>query len=525
VQRQPVAFLSYARADDGRGDITTFRDQLAEAVSVATGTSFDIFQDRNHIGWGQQWQERINESLDAVTFLIPILTPSFFQSEHCRDEVRRFLERERQLRRTDLILPVYWVEHPPLHDEQRRRSDDLLAVIATHQHVDWRQLRYEAVSSATVRRALDRMAAQIRDALGRVQASRPEASDAATTAASIAAVQATPSVAVLRMPQHRYLDFELLIAKAGARYRAQVVESPAAGDAATEFRLPFARQRLENLLLRLGRPRVGVLGVDSPQLGAAREFGGGLFGAAFGGEVLACLRASLERAERDGAGLRIRLRLAGAPDLADLPWEFLYDGASGHFLALDAETPIVRYLDLAQPVNRLAVAPPLRVLAVIAGPPEWEPVDAEREWATLQGAFAELERGGRAVLERLERPTMDALQRRLQGGEVHVFHFVGHGGFRDQKGEGVLVFEHEQRGGALVTAEELGTLLRNHRSLRLAVLNACEGAKSDPRDPFGGTAQKLVQQGLPAVIAMQFPISMVAAAKLAGTFYDALAAG
>ena len=326
------------------------------------------------------------------------------------------------------------------------------------------------------------------------------------------------------MAQRHYLDFELLIIRAGEAYRAEVVASPG-GQASVEFSLPFSGERLENLLLRLGRPRVGVLGAGSSGMEAARTLGGGLFGAAFGGDILACLRASREEARRQGAGLRIRLRLAGTPELADLPWELLYDQALGRFLALSAATPLVRYFDLPEPPRPLRVQLPLRVLAIISAPSGWEPIDAGREWDNLRQASAEAEREGRAVLERLEPATVDALHHRLQRGEYHALHFVGHGGFRDGRGEGVLVFEDEHGGGRLVSAEEFGTLLHNHDPLRLAVLNACEGARSDPQDPFGGTAQTLVRQGLPAVIAMQLPITMAAAATLSRELYGALALG
>src|SRR3954463_10066004 len=47
--------------------------------------------------------------------------------------------------------------------------------------------------------------------------------------------------------------------------------------------------------------------------------------------------------------------------------------------------------------------------------------------------------------------------------------------------------------------------LRDLRSLRLAVLNSCEGARNSRTDPFAGTATTLVRQGsVPAVVAMQF---------------------
>ncbi|MGH9891305.1 MAG: CHAT domain-containing protein, partial [bacterium] len=76
-----------------------------------------------------------------------------------------------------------------------------------------------------------------------------------------------------------------------------------------------------------------------------------------------------------------------------------------------------------------------------------------------------------------------------------------------------------------VSGQDLGTLLHDHRSLRLVVLNSCEGARTSPTDPFAGAAQSLVQQGIPAVIAMQFEITDEAAMTLSHEFYAALADG
>ena len=68
-------------------------------------------------------------------------------------------------------------------------------------------------------------------------------------------------------------------------------------------------------------------------------------------------------------------------------------------------------------------------------------------------------------------------------------------------------------------------LLHDQDSLRLAILNACEGARSSRQDPFAGSAQSLVQQGIPAVIAMQFEIADDVASTFAHEFYGALADG
>ncbi len=77
----------------------------------------------------------------------------------------------------------------------------------------------------------------------------------------------------------------------------------------------------------------------------------------------------------------------------------------------------------------------------------------------------------------------------------------------------------------LVSGEALGRLLHNARGLRLVLLNACEGSRTGQADPFAGVAQTLVQQGIPAVVAMQFEISDTAAIAFAQAFYTGLADG
>ena len=74
------------------------------------------------------------------------------------------------------------------------------------------------------------------------------------------------------MAQIQYLDFDLRIERSETGYRAEVLAYPA-GQASVEFEVPFSDLEVENLLLRLGRPRQGVRRVDSPEMEAAKEFG------------------------------------------------------------------------------------------------------------------------------------------------------------------------------------------------------------------------------------------------------------
>ena len=54
-------------------------------------------------------------------------------------------------------------------------------------------------------------------------------------------------------------------------------------------------------------------------------------------------------ADSKGRGLRISLSMTGAPDLLEIPWEFLYDPGDAYFLSQSIYTPVVRTLDLKSP--------------------------------------------------------------------------------------------------------------------------------------------------------------------------------
>jgi parallel beta-helix repeat protein len=186
VSGKPAAFMSYARFNDqhDNGQLTEFCARLSGEVKVQTGEEFPIFQDRNDIAWGQNWQQRIDQALDTVTLLLVIVTPSFFRSPPCRAEVMRFLERERQLGRQDLILPVYYVSTPEFDDSGQRDANELAGILASRQFADWRELRFEPSSSPVVRKAVAQLATRMRDTFWRPP---PHAGDSGRPATARAA--------------------------------------------------------------------------------------------------------------------------------------------------------------------------------------------------------------------------------------------------------------------------------------------------------------------------------------------------
>ena len=322
----------------------------------------------------------------------------------------------------------------------------------------------------------------------------------------------------------RYQDFDLLIDRNGDSLRAQVLNSPA-GQASAEFCLPFSEDKLENYLLRLGRTHgVATRRVESQEMNTAKAFGAALFDAVFTGDVKACFRSSLDEVRRQNDGLRIRLRL-GDPSVADLPWEFLYNRSVNRFIALSVHTPLVRYMDLPERIQPIAVKPPIRVLVMISSPSDYPALDVEAEWTLLNDSLADRIAAGQIAIERLAGASLESLQHRLRRESYHIFHFIGHGEFDQALQEGVLILESENKRGHKVDSQFLGMLLHDHESLRVAILNACEGARTSRTDPFAGSAQSLVQQGIPAVIAMQFEIANDVAGRFAHEFYGALADG
>jgi hypothetical protein len=318
-----------------------------------------------------------------------------------------------------------------------------------------------------------------------------------------------------------YVDFDLLVERVGKKCRARVLASPDGATTPIEFPLPIRDETLQIFILTVGRPRQGVRRIDSPIDDDVKDLGARLYRSVFRDQIRDCLSSSISEARRQGRGLRLRLHLDGGT--ANLPWEFLFDEAKDSFLCLSRMTPIVRYLEIDDVPMPLKLDPPLRVLGVISSPSDYPPLDVEGEWTRLQSALSSQVSAGTVQVERLSPVTIDELLQVLLRGTYHVLHFIGHGGFRESSEEGVLLFEDELGASRPVTGEELGILLQDHPSLRLVVLNSCEGARGDVHDPFSGTAQSLIRRRIPSVLAMQFEITDTAALRFSQSFYSAVA--
>jgi|GEM_PF-908513 len=225
-------------------------------------------------------------------------------------------------------------------------------------------------------------------------------------------------------------------------------------------------------------------------------------------------------------GLRLKLQLPGA--LALLPWEYLYiDQAGGGggmdgFLALDRRVAIVRHEDLPAPPRTPLAPAQTKMIIALASAAGFPALDLAKERADLTRALQEMP-GVTPIF--LDDATLDDLQPAITGATV--FHFAGHGVFRQQMGEqpgsytgvGQLAFDDQH-----VDAPELGILLRG-AGVQLAVLGGCETGRRDGVSVWSGTASALLKAQIPAVVANQFKVLDMCALAFSKQFYQALLVG
>ncbi len=323
-------------------------------------------------------------------------------------------------------------------------------------------------------------------------------------------------------------DIELEIDTGSARgeYTVHVVRAPAGGHASGMFTLDVdgILERLPQLEATVLASAVAARRTMPVAEMAVREVGQELFQALFTREVYGTYRASLGAAQHAGQQLRVVLRLA-APELATMPWETLFDPETETYLC--QTEPLLRHVPAPDyNLNPLDVAPPLRILGIVASPRDLPTLDVEAEKDHLGRALAGPVSEGRVELVWAKSGTWDDVQSMLLAGPWHVVHFVGHGDYDSRTDEGRIALVGPGGRAAMVRAVRLMALLSVAAPRpRLVVLNSCSSGEMGQSDLFSGTASALVRSGIGAVAAMQFAISDSAAIAFAHGFYAAIANG
>jgi len=344
------------------------------------------------------------------------------------------------------------------------------------------------------------------------------------------------------MAEKRYADFDLSISCDDDTFYAKVIDSPAGQTPRQKIPAPFENLGPVELILRLENAVLSSVGDrrgrSSRGEAILKDFGRRVFNVIFREtpEIAVQFRSSLNMIANNPEyeGLRVKLRI-DSPELTQWPWEYVYDESKKNYLCLRQRSPLVRFLEVSEPSSQLEVDGTLNILGMIANPGgEWTALDTERERKIIDDAIAPLQEEGKVNFRWVPGETCDHLLDAIQKGSWHVFHFIGHGGVYEydedepmtgppgERDTGFIVLSDGAGGSVEISASNLKNILQG-QSLRLVVLNCCEGARGGKKDAFSSTGASLVRSGIPAVVAMQFPISNVAATQFANGFYKSLA--
>jgi hypothetical protein len=249
-------------------------------------------------------------------------------------------------------------------------------------------------------------------------------------------------------------------------------------------------------------------------------FGGQLFDTLFQGDV---------RRLYDEARTRQRNRLdlvltSMIPWIAEKPWEFAYDHGRRSFLATE-EIHFVRNVLTNVPADSIDPCDgPLRILVVSAQPVGFGRLSIDQEVAVIRRGFEPLVEAGLVEIETLARATPSMIHNQLTTGRYQVVHFIGHGVFDEESGEGSLIFVTEDGSEYPLGERSVREIFRG-RGLSLVFLNSCESGRGGRADFNKGVAQSLVAHGLPALVANQYSVLDSSATSFAQHFYSSLAQG
>ncbi|MEV5340257.1 toll/interleukin-1 receptor domain-containing protein [Streptomyces sp. NPDC052676] len=157
----PAGFWSYTHRDDEieEGRIRRLASKIANEFEGITADEFDVFIDKKDIRWGDEWRKRIDSALNGSTFFMPIITPRFLKSEECRREILTFIGHAKSLGLQELLLPILYFDVPQLREPDS--SDEVVALIAERQYVDWTKLRLEDEDSPAYRKEVNRLAVRL----------------------------------------------------------------------------------------------------------------------------------------------------------------------------------------------------------------------------------------------------------------------------------------------------------------------------------------------------------------------------
>ncbi len=162
-------FISYRRDDNEAfgAVVDRLRTDIQALFEAQTGKTLNVFLDRESIGWGETWRDKINESVTAATLFLPVITMRYFNSSACRDELWAFAEAARRRGLTDLVLPIVLMGSDQLSADSDSPEIQLIESLKPISiHDEW----LAGYESPEWRKVTHRIVTGLKDALVRAEA-------------------------------------------------------------------------------------------------------------------------------------------------------------------------------------------------------------------------------------------------------------------------------------------------------------------------------------------------------------------
>lgn len=163
------AFWSYTHEDDDRmgGFVKRLSERIADEYAVCSGNDLQIFLDRKTLEWGEAWRTKIDDALGSAPFFIAVVTPKFVKSAECRKELLTFVAESKSRGFAKLLLPILLIDVPGLDENS---DDEVLALLARTQYVNWTKYRLMGEDSPEVLVAVNALALRIMELQKEAQA-------------------------------------------------------------------------------------------------------------------------------------------------------------------------------------------------------------------------------------------------------------------------------------------------------------------------------------------------------------------
>lgn len=273
----------------------------------------------------------------------------------------------------------------------------------------------------------------------------------------------------------------------------------------------------EFLRSRLPGARLSAEAVRSSRDADLQELGDAVGQLIFPEAIETALTKLFDEAAEKNAQVELMIETA-EPELLAIPFEAarLKNGGTP---ALENGVRMARRLSGFKSKAPDAQPGPLKVLVAVAVPDEGKTpnvvLDMERELQSILDAIEDARKYGNAYVRILDVGSLDEIRAALAEQHYHVLHLSGHGN------EGVLELEDEDGNPVPVTADDIAEAIRDSgQPAPLVFLASCFSGAGD--SDTASLAQSLLQQGIPAVLAMQTSVTDRYSTELAKALYTVL---